>query len=108
MSERFTKDFLEATFWRAFRTFFQVVASMIVVGATISDINWVNVLSTAAVAAIASIAMSFGKGVPEAHTDGEMIVNENDPNKDVYTISLNNAVEQLATKKQVSLKVVKQ
>lgn len=37
--------------------------------------------------------------------DGEMIVNETDPEKDVYTLQLNGAIEDLSGKETVTFKV---
>lgn len=105
MSARLTKDYLEKSFWRAFRTFFQVIASSIVVGAAMSEIDWVKILSVAAVSAIASIAMSLGKEIPEA-TDGEMVIDDSDTAKDIYKLNLGDQLEKLSSKKNVTFKVV--
>lgn len=50
---------------RAVKTFAQTAASLITVGALISEINWVIVLSSATVAGIYSILTSIA-GIPEA------------------------------------------
>ena len=50
---------------RAVKTFAQTAASLVTVGALISEINWVIVLSTATVAGIYSILTSIA-GIPEA------------------------------------------
>lgn len=106
MTARLSKKYLEATFWRAFRTFFQVVASMIVVGATMSEIDWVTIISTALVAALASVAMSLGKEIPEMATDGEMVIDDSDSAKDVYSLNLGEELSNLEKKNIVSFKVV--
>lgn len=49
---------------RAVKTFAQTSASLVTVGALISEINWVIVLSTATVAGIYSILTSIA-GIPE-------------------------------------------
>ena len=49
---------------RAVKTFAQTAASLVTVGALISEINWVIVLSTATVAGIYSILTSIA-GIPE-------------------------------------------
>lgn len=107
MTTRLNKKYLEAAFWRAFRTFFQVVASMIVVGATMTEIDWVAILSTAAVAAIASLAMSLGKEIPEMATDGEMVIDDSDTTKDIYQLNLGDELNNLEKKNIVSFKVVR-
>lgn len=40
--------------------------------------------------------------------DGELIVNETDPNKDVYTLQVNGAVEDLGGKETVTFRVKKE
>ena len=50
---------------RAVKTFAQTAASLVTVGALISEVNWVIVLSTATVAGIYSILTSIA-GIPEA------------------------------------------
>ena len=107
MTARLSKKYLEAAFWRAFRTFFQVVASMIVVGATMTEIDWVAILSTAAVAAIASLAMSLGKEIPEMSTDGTMTIDDSDTAKDIYKLNLGEELENLSKKDIVSFRVVR-
>lgn len=106
MTTRLTKAYLEAAFWRAFRTFFQVVASMIVVGAALNEIEWLKVLSTALVAAIASMAMSLGKEIPEMSTDGDMLIDNSDTAKDIYSLELGDNLDKLDKKGIVSFKVI--
>lgn len=55
---------LKAALIRAIKTFAQVFASSIAVGAAISEIDWKYIASVAAVSAIASIATSLA-GLPE-------------------------------------------
>ena len=53
---------------RAIKTFAQTVVAMLPAAAMISEVNWIAVLSTAALAAIASLATSLA-GIPEEHID---------------------------------------
>lgn len=106
MSARFNKEYFIAAFWRAFRTFFQVIASSIVVGAAMNEIDWMKILSVALVAAIASLAMSFSKEIPEMATDGEMLIDDTDTAKDLYSLNLGDELDKLGSKKKVSFKVV--
>lgn len=63
----------EAIFHRAFRTLVQVAASAAIssIGSasTIGEVNWVNVASTTALAAILSVLMSLSTGLPEVNDD---------------------------------------
>ncbi len=55
---------LKAAGVRAVKTFAQTAASLVTVGALISEINWTMVLSVSAVAFIYSLLTSLG-GLPE-------------------------------------------
>lgn len=63
MSEK-TKKWWKAAGIRAGKTAAQTALSMLTVGQAVIDINWINVLSVSAVAAIYSLLTSI-KGVPE-------------------------------------------
>ena len=58
------RKWLKAAGIRAIKTFAQTAASLITVGALISEINWTMVLSASAVAFIYSILTSLA-GLPE-------------------------------------------
>ncbi|MBO5210458.1 MAG: hypothetical protein J6B22_03775 [Clostridia bacterium] len=63
-SQKKTIKWLKAAGIRAVKTFAQTAASLVTVGALISEINWTMVLSASAVAFIYSILTSFA-GLPE-------------------------------------------
>lgn len=67
MSDK-TKKWLKAAGVRAFRTWAQVAVSMLTVGQAVLDVNWINVLSVSAVAAVISILTSIA-GLPEVKED---------------------------------------
>jgi hypothetical protein len=58
------KKWIKAALIRAIKTFAQTGASLITVGAVISDIDWVMIASASAVAFIYSILTSLA-GLPE-------------------------------------------
>lgn len=58
------RKWLKAAGTRALKTFAQTAASLITVGALMSEINWGLVFSSAAVAFIYSVLTSIG-GLPE-------------------------------------------
>lgn len=62
------KKWIRAAAVRAAKTFAQTAASLVTVGAVMSEINWATVLSAAAVAAIYSLLMSIA-GLPEVKED---------------------------------------
>lgn len=59
-----TKKWLKAAGVRAIKTFAQVIAGGITVGAAMSDINWTVLISIATAAGLASIFTSIA-GIPE-------------------------------------------
>lgn len=62
------KKWAKAAAIRAVKTMAQTALAGIAVGATMSEINWVVVLSTSAVAGIASILTSIA-GIPEVQEE---------------------------------------
>ena len=63
-SQKKAIKWLKAAGIRAVKTFAQTAASLITVGALLSEINWMMVFSASAVAFIYSILTSFA-GLPE-------------------------------------------
>ncbi len=63
------KEFLRAAGIRALRTFAQAAIAMIGTTALISEVNWVQVLSASALAAILSVLTSLATGLPEVSDD---------------------------------------
>lgn len=61
-----SKDFWIAAGIRALRTFCQVTAATIGTTALISEVNWLQVLSTAGLSAILSVLNAIATGLPEA------------------------------------------
>lgn len=66
----FTKQWFRAMAIRAIKTMAQTAASMITVGAVMSDINWIAVGSTSLVAGILSVLTSVA-GLPEVSESEE-------------------------------------
>lgn len=59
-----TKNWIKAAGIRAIKTFAQTALSMLTVGQAFIDVNWLNVLSVAGVAAVYSLLTSVA-GLPE-------------------------------------------
>lgn len=79
----FSKDNLQKALVRAIRTFAQTAASMFTVGMAVKDVDWINVLSVAAVAALYSLLMSIAGGLPESAVDGTVYIRDS---KDLTSI----------------------
>ena len=97
-------DWFKAALVRAVKTFAQTMLGVVVVGKAVDEIDWKYAFSVAIVAAIASILTSIA-GIPEASTDGTLLIDTTDPNKDIYRMSFNSALEDLKNKKRVVVKV---
>lgn len=65
------KDFIKAAAIRAVRTFAQAAAAAIGTSALLSDVDWLAVLSVAALSAILSILTSIITDLPEAPKGGK-------------------------------------
>lgn len=68
MKKIFTKVWLEAALVRAIKTIAQTAIATIGTSAIISDVNWVLVISSSAVAGVLSLLTSVA-GLPEVKED---------------------------------------
>ena len=66
-----TKVFWLSALRRAGWTAAQTALGMITLGAAIQDVDWPNVLSVAALAAVYSLLKSIAVGIPEVPDDGD-------------------------------------
>ena len=69
------KEWLIAALIRAIRTMAQTALSFLAVGMALSDVDWMKLLSVSVVAGIVSILTSIATGLPEATTNGELLIN---------------------------------
>ena len=65
------KKWLKAALVRAVKTFAQTFASMIAVGAAVSEVDWLRALSVSGVAFVLSILTSLATGLPEVKKETE-------------------------------------
>jgi hypothetical protein len=63
--------------------------------------------SLAALATFLGVTLAFAKKAWNNEMDGSIIVDQTDPEKDLYSIELNAPLEELTENKSVALKVVK-
>lgn len=70
MNGEYWKKWWAAAGIRAVKTFAQVAASGITLGATLGDMNWQTIASVAAVSAIYSLLTSLA-GIPEVPKEAE-------------------------------------
>ena len=108
---KFSKEWFMAALARAIRTAAQVALGMFTVGMALHEVNWMHVLSVAAVAAIYSFLTSAVSKLPELEKseltpDGSIIIDESDP--DSYGFFMNfgaKTVEEIAAKDKVVLEI---
>lgn len=67
---KWTKDFWMAALNRAIRTGAQAALSMIVVGVSFFDVDWLAVLGVVLTSMAVSILTSIATGLPETKIDG--------------------------------------
>ena len=65
------KQFLKAMLIRAIKTFCQTAVALIAVGSSVTENNWLNIISVSAVAFVMSCLTSVATGLPEAPFDEE-------------------------------------
>lgn len=63
--------------------------------------------SIAGITTFLGVVLSIAKKAWSADMDGSLIVDETDPEKDVFSLEVNKTFEDLAASKTVSLKVIK-
>lgn len=100
----FEKEKLILALKRALWTALQTMIAMVPVGARIQEVDWLDILSVCAVAAILSFAKSIVIGMPEAATEGTMYIDTTDEDTDRYLIDLDQ-LEGLSEKKTIRLNV---
>lgn len=105
------KAWIKAAGVRAIKTLAQTAIATIGTSAALGDVNWKMVLSASVLAAILSLLTSIA-GLPElektnGNADGSIVVNTDDPTKDVYTLEYDGDINEIASKDHVTFKVKK-
>ena len=75
-------EFWKAAFWRALRTFIQVILAVWTAGQVVTDVNWKFVFISAGSAAIYSLLTSILAGIPEVKLEKTLYEREIFPEPD--------------------------
>ena len=105
----FNWDFIKKILIRALHTAAQTALGMFTVGATIKEIDWLNILSVSAVAAVYSIIKSFAVGIPESGVvEGTMTIDNSNPEDPKFDMDLgeNFDIEDIVKKKVFKMNIV--
>lgn len=105
----FNWDFIKKILIRALHTAAQTALGMFTVGATIKEIDWLNILSVSAVAAVYSIIKSFAVGIPESGVvEGTMTIDNSNPEDPKFDVDLgeNFDIEDIVKKKVFKMNIV--
>ena len=100
----FTKEWFVSALMRALHTFAQTALSFITIGLALKEVDWMKMLSVAAVAAIYSLIKSFAMGTPESETDGTLLIDDSgDTTK--WLLAVDTPLDKVNQAKSIRLKV---
>lgn len=104
MSKKYTKRWFKAAFVRAVNTIIQCFLAMYLMKSLLVDVSYIYMICASLTAGVYSIFIS-SFGLPESRTDGALLIDTHDPNKDVFRLSLDTDLSELPKKKQIVLVV---
>ena len=105
----FNWDFWKKILIRAMHTAAQTALGMFTIGATIKEIDWLNILSVSAVAAVYSILKSLAVGIPESGlVEGTMTIDNSNPEDPKFDMDLGEDmdIEGIIKKKVFKMNIV--
>lgn len=98
---RNTLTWVRAASVRALMACVQTAAAMLVVNIIAKDIHLGVVVAASLVAGGLSLFTSMVIKMPELATDGSLLIDTSDPEKDIYRLELNNSLDTLSHKQIV-------
>lgn len=102
---KLTKEWAIACLIRAIKTAAEVALGMLTIGKGLTDFDWVQILSVALVAGIYTILSCIVFGVPEAESDGVLMV-DNKGGKEKWLFSVSDKViESITDRKSIRLTI---
>ena len=103
---KITLEWVNAAGTRAIKTVAQTALGLFTVGSTLTEIDWVYILSVSIVAGIYSMLMSVVTELPEVGTDGILKINTTDSEVVTCSLGLDVCGDALLQKKVVKLKII--
>lgn len=105
MQRKMNKDWIYVVLVRALKTMAQTSLGMFTVGAAISEVGWMHILSVAFVSGVYSVLTSLSVGVEERQAkDGELLI-DSSGETDIWRLDLGDELDNLSNKKVIVLKV---
>lgn len=102
---KLTKEWAMATFIRAVKTAAEVALGMLTIGKGLTDFDWVQILSVALVAGIYTVLSCIVFGVPEAESDGVLMVDsKGDKQRWLFSVS-DTVIDDIVNKKSIRLTI---
>ena len=101
---KLTKEWAIAAAIRAIKTVAQTALGMFTIGVAFNEVNWGYVVSVSLVAGIYSLLTSLA-GLPETKTDGVILIDTSNPEKDIYRMELSDEIDKLTEKSSVRFTV---
>lgn len=86
---------------RALMACAQTAVAILVVNIIVKDIHWGIIVAVSLVAGSLSLFTSMIIKMPELATDGSLLIDTSDPEKDIYRLELNNTLDTLSHKQIV-------
>lgn len=102
---KLTKDWVMATLVRAIKTAAEVALGMLTIGKGVTDFDWLQILSVSLVAGVYTILSCIVFGVPEAESDGVLMVdNQGEKQKWLFNVS-DTVIDNITERKSIRLTI---
>lgn len=105
MKQKNNRLWTQAVLIRAVKTFIQAGFSVLTIEVLTHLFSWPLILVTALLSFTYSLLTNIFVDLPESSTDGELVIDKSDPNKNSYLLNLAIPFEDLDHKKVVSFDI---
>lgn len=101
---KINKEWFIAALIRAVKTFAQTALGFITIGMAMHEVQWMQMLSVAGVAAVYSIITSIATGLPETAVDGQLLIDDSGESTK-WLLKVDTPLEDVSKMKSVRLTV---